>query len=133
MATDDERADIFERAEPTGKAISREEILGRRDVSRMRRWAQDQAIDAARQKLRDEELAVIESEDFADLIRPYVEAALKLDRDMIERACEQSLQGGKHGVLVLRSGQAGPVVSAEVDESVPYGQIHERPFDIDGA
>lgn len=55
-----------------------------------------------------------------------IQAALKLDKDMIETACEKALQGGKHGVLVLRSGQGGPVVSAEVDESVPYGMIHER-------
>lgn len=58
-----------------------------------------------------------------------VRAALQLDQDMIEAACERALQGGKHGVLVLRSGAAGPVVSAEVDESVPYGQIHERALD----
>lgn len=63
---------------------------------------------------------------YAGMIAPYIEAALKLDQDMIETACEKSIQGGKHGVLVLRSGVAGPVVSAEVDESVPYGKIYER-------
>lgn len=75
---------------------------------------------------RAAELDAAMMDDFHEAIRPFIEEAMKLDRDMIERACEASIQGGEHGVLVLRSGQAGPVVSAEVDESVPYGHIHER-------
>lgn len=54
-------------------------------------------------------------------------AATELDQAMIEEACEKALQGGEHGVLVIRSGNAGPVVSAAPDPSVPYGHIHERP------
>lgn len=42
----------------------------------------------------------------------------------IERACEAALQGGTYGVFVARRSD-GTLVSAEVNQLVPYGQIYE--------
>lgn len=44
---------------------------------------------------------------------------------MVETACEKSVQGGKHGVLVTRDPN-GLTVSATISEQVPYGEIHYR-------
>lgn len=49
-------------------------------------------------------------------MREYVE--------IIERACEEAVQTGTHGVLVTHDWLTGEV-TAEVTDRVPYGQIHE--------
>lgn len=46
-------------------------------------------------------------------------------QEVVEEACEQALQGGEHGVLVLV--RRGIPFSAAPDASVPYGHIHYRP------
>lgn len=42
---------------------------------------------------------------------------------VIERAVEESLQGGKHGVLVVRDTWQ-KLISAKVNTLVPYGTIY---------
>ena len=54
-----------------------------------------------------------------------VSERLKAINDCIEKACEQSLQSGKHGVLVLTDRDGTPT-HAGVHESVPYGYIYYR-------
>jgi hypothetical protein len=56
-------------------------------------------------------------------IARMVNTAVREDATKIEMACEDALQGGKHGVYVLR--KMGRVVLAEVSEIVPYGEIYE--------
>jgi hypothetical protein len=62
-------------------------------------------------------------ESLDDAISRAVTAAMTADTAKIEIACEDSLQGGEHGVFVLRRG--GRVVVAEVSDIVPYGEIYE--------
>jgi hypothetical protein len=62
--------------------------------------------------------------DAEDVISRAVTAAIRFDAAIIEAACEDSLQGGKHGVFVLRN-RAGRVVTAEISDVVPYGEIYE--------
>ena len=64
-----------------------------------------------------------DAEDIENVISRAVAAAVTADNAKVEAACEDSLQGGKYGVLVLRS--RGRVVRAEVDPDVPYGRIYE--------
>lgn len=54
----------------------------------------------------------------AEIRRLFLEQAAAL-----ERACEEALQGGQHGVLVVRDRFGGMKVA--VDPSVPYGHIYE--------
>src|ERR1035437_7173189 len=65
-----------------------------------------------------------DAEDIENVISRAVTAAVREDAAIVEAACEDSLQGGKHGVFVLRSCE-GRVVQAEVSDRVPYGEIHE--------
>jgi len=46
------------------------------------------------------------------------------NNETIERAVEEATKGGLHGVKVTWK-MANWAVSAEVDPSVPYGEIHE--------
>jgi hypothetical protein len=62
-----------------------------------------------------------------DQVAAMVREALADQHRIIEAACERALQGGEHGVLILRAGHGGTIVSAEPDPSVPYGMIHDRP------
>lgn len=69
--------------------------------------------------------------EFTDLIRPYVEAEIRRQHDIVEAACERSLTDGRgFGVKVVRDGTR--LLSAEPDESVPYGNIHEYRLDLQG-
>jgi hypothetical protein len=58
-------------------------------------------------------------------IHDFVAAQVRQDAALIEAACEDALAGGEYGVCVIRDPN-GPVLSAAVDPSVPYGMIHER-------
>jgi len=58
-----------------------------------------------------------------DLISRAVTAAVREDNAKVEAACEDALQGGEHGVFVLRS-RLGRVLQAEVNDLVPYGKIY---------
>jgi len=62
-------------------------------------------------------------ESLEDAISRAVTAAVRADAAIVEAACEDALQGGKHGVYVLR--RLGRVVQAEVSDIVPYGEIYE--------
>jgi hypothetical protein len=63
----------------------------------------------------------------ADAIRESAEAHSRAAAVVIERACEQALQAGVSGVLVLT--RNGVPVLASPHPDVPYGQIHYRPED----
>ena len=64
-----------------------------------------------------------DAEDIENVISRAVTAAVREDAAKVEAACEDALQGGKHGVYVLR--RLGRVVQAEVSDIVPYGEIYE--------
>lgn len=65
------------------------------------------------------------------IINRLVNDALKMDADMIEAACEDSLQGGVCGVLVVRDSW-GRVLTARASMTVPYGKIYEIRGPISG-
>lgn len=52
----------------------------------------------------------------------HIEVLIRMEDAEIERACEQALQGGQHGVKIVKS--IYKLISVEVSEEVPYGQIH---------
>jgi hypothetical protein len=54
-----------------------------------------------------------------------IREATRLANAVIEEAVEEAIQGGVCGVKVSRS-KWGWTVIAEVDPSVPYGEIHEH-------
>jgi hypothetical protein len=64
-----------------------------------------------------------DAEDIENVISRAVTAAVREDAAKVEAACEDALQGGEHGVYVLRLGSR--VVLAEVSDLVPYGEIYE--------
>lgn len=57
-------------------------------------------------------------------IERLIQQAVARDYARVEEACERALQGGEHGVKVIR--RSGLLVSAEPDPDVPYGEIHEH-------
>lgn len=62
--------------------------------------------------------------DFQALIATYVTEAMRRNRAVIETACEQALQSGVCGVRVDHHLDGS--VTAQVDPTVPYGEIHEH-------
>lgn len=67
-------------------------------------------------------------ERLQEQVAAMVREALADQHALIENACERALALGTCGVLILRAGHGGTIVSAEPDESVPYGMIHDRPI-----
>lgn len=55
-----------------------------------------------------------------------IKKAVKKQQDLIEVACEKSLQGGEHGVLVVED--LGRLAYAEPSELVPFGYIYRVPL-----
>ncbi len=65
--------------------------------------------------------------DFDDALAAHLAATMKRRSAVIEEACEKAIQGGRFGVLVeTERAWGGYRVTAKVDPSVPYGEIHER-------
>ena len=75
-----------------------------------------------------------------DPVRELVRRTQEMHQDRIERACEEALQGGEHGVLVWGpwvkdrpikgwgyENQVEWVFGAKVSPLVPYGQILYMP------
>jgi hypothetical protein len=60
-------------------------------------------------------------DSFTDLLAPYVRDLHERVNAAIEQACEQALQGGEHGVLVLTDGDS---IFIGAHRLVPYGEIH---------
>lgn len=60
---------------------------------------------------------------FTDLMRSIIDK----NNDIIEQAVKKALLGGTCGVKVTRPALGkGIFVTAEVDPSVPYGELHEH-------
>jgi hypothetical protein len=57
-------------------------------------------------------------------IDDYIREQAQARTQYIETAVEKALQGGVCGVKVVY--RLGLFISAEVDPSVPYGEIHEH-------
>lgn len=62
--------------------------------------------------------------DAFDCLWDAVGHAVATDAAVVEQACEEALQGGECGVLVVY--RDGRVVTARPDASVPYGWRHEH-------
>ncbi|MGN6404198.1 hypothetical protein [Sinomonas sp.] len=62
--------------------------------------------------------------EIQDLIAELVRKMMTAEHEAIETAVEKALQGGKHGVLIVRDGVDTYV---GVDSHVPYGRIVEVP------
>jgi hypothetical protein len=67
-----------------------------------------------------------ETPNYADgyAIREAIERRVKEIGDSIERACEQSIQEGRNGVLVEKLGDEWRITPSHPD--VPFGAIYER-------
>jgi hypothetical protein len=63
----------------------------------------------------------------SDELQAHLARMVAEDVALVEEACEASLTGGEHGVLVCR--ENGRVSSAAPDRRVPYGMIYE--YDLD--
>ena len=63
---------------------------------------------------------------FADQVREHARRVALTEDAIIETACEAALQGGQHGVLVVRRADTLRLVFAQPDPKVPYGRIHEE-------
>lgn len=65
-------------------------------------------------------------------LEEYIQSAaleqLRRELSAIETACEQAVQGGKYGVLVLRGRGRGVLIAAP-HPMVPYGNLYEAPAD----
>ncbi len=59
----------------------------------------------------------MEDKTFHELVRKHVESEMDRHFAVVRAACEASLRGGQHGVLVLGHCDARP------DYRVPYGEI----------
>lgn len=75
--------------------------------------------------------AIVEPE-FSEYIAKAVAQARNAESAAIEEAVEKSLQGGEHGVFVLRDSPGGSLLSAEVNKFVPYGYIYVGVSPLDG-
>lgn len=57
-------------------------------------------------------------------MREAIDKKVREVGDAIERACEQSIQEGRNGVLVVKTNGEWQVFASHPD--VPYGAIYER-------
>lgn len=57
-----------------------------------------------------------------DPMQRHIEVLIRMEDAEIEKVCEQALQGGEHGVKIIKA-WPGRLVSVEVSEDVPYGMI----------
>ena len=63
--------------------------------------------------------------EIMDFLAEYIRAYICAERRLIEIEVEKSIQGGVCGVRVDRDFYHR-LKSVKVDESVPYGEIHEH-------
>jgi hypothetical protein len=66
-----------------------------------------------------------ELNEFPGIIQQMVDQEMERYHAALEKACEQALQTGTHGVLVERR-LVEPYWTITVTTEVPYGMIHER-------
>lgn len=59
------------------------------------------------------------------MMQTLIEEGAQRVAGVMEEACERAIQGGKHGVLVLRRDDG--TMHVGVSELVPYGRIADMP------
>lgn len=59
------------------------------------------------------------------VIQASINERVRRHRALVEAVCVAAIQGGQHGVRVRWNADT---TIAEIDPTVPYGQIHEHPY-----
>jgi hypothetical protein len=68
--------------------------------------------------------ALEEKNTFNALIEEAVQFTIERENRLIQSVINQANEGGKHGVVIIRS-RSGKILLCEVSDQVPFGELHE--------